>query len=140
MSPRQMEEMGFATTFDQEHGLNLASVEVNGTTLTLPVYPQPGQAPNTIGIALGYGRGANGEAMGRAAYQTKEYGGFDLDEKGNKKAIGLNAFSCISNNGGPFLYSAPVKMQPVDGEYLIAATQIHHTVMGRDSIVRETVW
>ncbi|MFM7663042.1 MAG: TAT-variant-translocated molybdopterin oxidoreductase [Bacteroidota bacterium] len=139
MSPRQMEEMGFATTFDQDHGLNLASVEVNGTTLTLPVYPQPGQAPNTIGIALGYGRGANGEAIGRAAFQTKEYGGFDLDEKGNKKAIGLNAFSCISNNGGQFLYSAPGKMQLVDGEYLIAATQIHHTVMGRDSIVRETV-
>lgn len=139
MSPRQMEEMGFATTFDQEHGLNLASVEVNGTSLTLPVYPQPGQAQNTIGIALGYGRGANGEAIGRAAYQTKEYGGFDLDEKGNKKAIGINAFSCVSNSGGQFLYSAPVKMQQVDGAYLIAATQIHHTVMGRDSIVRETV-
>lgn len=139
MNPRQMESMGFATTFDQEHGLNLASVEVNGSTLTLPVYPQPGQAPNTIGIALGYGRGANGEAIGRAAFQTKEYGGFDLDEKGNKKTIGLNAFSCVSNSGGQILYSAPVKLQKVDGEYLIAATQIHHTVMGRESIVRETV-
>jgi molybdopterin-containing oxidoreductase family iron-sulfur binding subunit len=29
-------------------------------------------------------------------------------------------------------------MSKVDGEYPIAATQIHHTVMGRDSIVRET--
>jgi molybdopterin-containing oxidoreductase family iron-sulfur binding subunit len=139
MNPRQMESMGFATTFDQEHGLNIASVEVNGTTLTLPVYPQPGQTPNTIGIALGYGRGAHGEAIGRAAYQTKEYGGFDLYENGNKKTIGLNAFGCVSNQGGQLLYSAPVALQKEDGEYLIAATQIHHTVMGRESIVRETV-
>jgi len=74
MSPNQMEELGFVTTFDQEHGLNIAKVQVNGTEITLPVYPQPGQAKNTIGIALGYGRGKNGERIGRGAYQTKEYG------------------------------------------------------------------
>jgi molybdopterin-containing oxidoreductase family iron-sulfur binding subunit len=138
MNPVQMEKMGFVTTYDQEHGLNMASVTVNGQKLTLPVYPQPGQAFNTVGIALGYGRGANGEAIGRGAYQTKEYGGYDLNEQGNRKAIGLNVFPCISQINALPAYSAAATIAKVDGEYLIAATQIHHTVMGRDSIVRET--
>lgn len=138
MSPNQMEEMGFVTTFDQEHGLNMAKVQVNGTELTLPVYPQPGQAKNTIGIALGYGRGKNGERIGRGAYQTKEYGGHDLDEKGNKKTIGVNVYPCLGSENGLRNYSATATLTKVDGEYPIASTQIHHTVMGRDSIVRET--
>lgn len=138
MNPVQMEKMGFVTTYDQEHGLNMASLTVNGQKLTLPVYPQPGQAFNTVGIALGYGRGANGEAIGRGAYQTKEYGGFDLNEQGNRKAIGLNVFPCVSQINALPAYSAAATIAKVDGEYLIAATQIHHTVMGRDSIVRET--
>ncbi len=138
MNPVQMEKMGFVTTYDQEHGLNMASLTVNGQKLTLPVYPQPGQAFNTLGIALGYGRGANGEAIGRGAYQTKEYGGYDLNEQGNRKAIGLNVFPYISQINALPAYSAAATVAKVDGEYLIAATQIHHTVMGRDSIVRET--
>lgn len=138
MNPTQMEALGFVTTFDQEKGLNMAKVSVNGKDITLPVYPQPGQAPNTIGIALGYGRGANGEKIGRGAYQTKEYGGHDLDDKGNKKPIGVNVYNCLTSIKGMPLYSAPVTVTKVEGEYLIAATQIHHTVMGRDSIVRET--
>ena len=138
MSPNQMEEMGFVTTFDQEHGLNMAKVQVNGTELTLPVYPQPGQAKNTIGIALGYGRGKNGERIGRGAYQTKKYGGHDLDEKGNKKTIGVNVYPCLGSENGLRNYSATATLTKVDGEYPIASTQIHHTLMGRDSIVRET--
>jgi molybdopterin-containing oxidoreductase family iron-sulfur binding subunit len=138
MNPVQMEKMGFVTTYDQEHGLNMASVTVNGQKLTLPVYPQPGQTFNTVGIALGYGRGANGEAIGRGAYQTKEYGGYDLNEQGNRKAIGLNVFPFVSHVNSLPAYSATATIAKVDGEYLIAATQIHHTVMGRDSIVRET--
>ena len=138
MNPVQMEKLGYATTYDQEHGLNMAKVKVNGKEITLPVYPQPGQALNTIGIALGYGRGANGESIGRGAYQTKEYGGFDLDEKGLKKPIGINAFSLLPLVGNAVSYVAPATITKSDGEYLIAATQIHHTVMGRESIVRET--
>lgn len=138
MNPLQMDKMGLVTTFDQEHGLNLACVTVNGQKLTLPVYPQPGQAFNTVGIALGYGRGANGEAIGRGAYQTKEYGGYDLNDQGNKKTIGINVYPLISFVNDLPAYSANATIAKVGGEYLIAATQIHHTVMGRDSIVRET--
>ena len=139
MNPIQMEEMGLATTYDQEHGLNLVKVSINGKQVVLPAYPQPGQALNTIGIALGYGRGANGEAIGRAVYQTKEYGGYDLDEKGNKKNIGVNVFPYLQTVNGMVSYSSPVTISKAEGTYLIAATQIHHTVMGRESLVKETL-
>ena len=54
----------------------MAKVKVGSTELTLPVFPLPGQALGTVGVALGYGRGANGENIGKAAFQTKEYGGY----------------------------------------------------------------
>ena len=137
MNPSEMEGT-YVTTFDQENGLNLAKVTVNGQSLTLPVYPTPGQTPGTIGIALGYGRGANNENIGNAAFQTKEYGGHDVDEKGNRKPIGQNAFVFSHLENGTIAYNATATIAKVEGIYPIAATQIHHTVMGRHSIVRET--
>ena len=137
MNPVEMKAKGFVTTYDQEHGLNLTTVKVNGKSVTLPVYPLPGQALNTIGIALGYGRGANGEKIGKAAFQTKEYGGHVLNEAGNRTPIGANVYAMITS-GATFEYSAAATVGSAEGVYPIAATQIHHTVMGRYSIVRET--
>jgi molybdopterin-containing oxidoreductase family iron-sulfur binding subunit len=136
MNPVEMEGK-YATTYDQEHGLNLATVSVNGKSVTLPVYPLPGQAPKTIGIALGYGRGANGENIGKAAFQTKEYGGHAKTEDGKLTPIGANVFGMVAT-GATLLYSGSAKVTAAEGTYPIAATQIHHTVMGRHSIVRET--
>ena len=138
MNPVTMEKDGYVTTYDQEHGLNTATVTVNGKSVTLPVYPMPGQAIGTIGIALGYGRGANGEKIGKAAFQTKEYGGYELGENGKPKAIGANVFGFVSTANGTYEYATSGKISKADGIYPIAATQIHHTVMGRHSIVRET--
>ncbi|MES2587943.1 MAG: TAT-variant-translocated molybdopterin oxidoreductase [Bacteroidota bacterium] len=138
MNPTEMDGT-YATTFDQESGLNVATVKVGGVEMKLPVYPSPGQAPGTVGIALGYGRGANNENIGNAAFQTKEYGGHSEDEKGNKLPIGKNAFCFVSTVNGTMSYFAEGSIAKVEGEvYPIAATQIHHTVMARRSIVRET--
>ncbi len=128
----------FATTFDQERGLSLATVKVGNKELTLPVYPSPGQALGTVGIALGYGRGDNDENIGNAAFQTKEYGGHATDENGKRLPIGKNAFVFTSFENGTISYAANGTLTKVDGVYTIAATQINHTVMGRHSIVRET--
>ena len=138
MNPTEMRKGGFVTTYDQENGLNLATVKVNGKSVTLPVYPLPGQALGTIGIAVGYGRGANNENIGNAAFQTKEYGGHDTDEKGNRKPIGANVFQFTSFENGTLAFTAIGSLVKEAGLYPIAATQIHHTVMGRHSIVRET--
>ncbi len=137
MNPTEM-GTNYATTFDQENGLNLASVKVGNKELTLPVYPSPGQAPGTVGVALGYGRGANDENIGNAAFQTKEYGGHATDENGKRLPIGKNAFAFTSFEHGTLSFAANGTVTKVEGIYPIAATQIHHTVMGRHSIVRET--
>jgi MoCo/4Fe-4S cofactor protein with predicted Tat translocation signal len=137
MNPVEMKKGGYVTTFDQEHGLNLATVKVNGVSITLPVYPSPGQASGTIGIALGYGRGANDENIGNAAFQTKEYGGH-AEEGGKRIPIGKNAFRMVGQQNGIMSYDVAGTITKEAGIYPIAATQIHHTVMGRHSIVRET--
>lgn len=137
MNPSEMTDK-YATTFDQESGLNLATVKVGSNSVTLPVYPSPGQAPGTVGIALGYGRGANGENIGKAAFQTKEYGGHATDDNGNPKPIGANVFPFTHFENGTLSFNASGSVTKAEGTYLIAATQIHHTVMGRHSIVRET--
>lgn len=128
----------YRKTYDQEHGLSLATLTVGGVTMTLPVYPLPGQAVGTIGVALGYGRGANGENIGKGAYQVKEFGGHETDENGKLKPIGANAFKLVSVQNGTYAYEAAGSLSGDQGEYMIAATQIHHTVMARQSIVRET--
>ena len=138
MNPVEMSKAGYATTFDQENGLSMASITSNGIKYKLPVYPSPGQALGTVGVALGYGRGGNGEKIGKAAYQTKEYGGHVTDAKGNPKPIGENAFKLLTAVSRELSYANSAKITKVEGEYIIAATQIHHTVMGRHSIVRET--
>jgi MoCo/4Fe-4S cofactor protein with predicted Tat translocation signal len=137
MNPVEMEG-SYATTFDQENGLNMASIKVGSQEFSLPVYPSPGQAIGTVGVALGYGRGANGENIGKAAFKTKEYGGLQTKEDGKPVPIGESAYKMVQNNGGIFTFAAACTVTKVDGIYPIAATQIHHTVMGRHSIVRET--
>ena len=136
MNPTEME--GYATSFDQENGLNLATVKVGSKEITLPVYPLPGQALGTVGIALGYGRGANGENIGKAAFQTGQYGGHIMNEAGNPTPIGQNVSGFTSTVNGTMSYSASCTVTKTEGMYLIASTQIHQTVMGRHSIVRET--
>ena len=138
MNPAEMEKGGYATTYDQEHGLNMAAVTVNGVKLTLPVYPSPGQVAGTIGIALGYGRGEGNEEVGNAAYQTLQYGGFATDEKGKRIPVGQNAYRLMNFANGSFSYDVSGTVVKVEGIYPIAATQIHHTVMGRNSIIKET--
>tara|TARA_R110002072_G_scaffold232309_3_gene389755 strand:- start:27015 stop:30389 length:3375 start_codon:yes stop_codon:yes gene_type:complete len=138
MNPIEMKKESYATIFDQETGLNKATIKVGSKELTLPVFPLPGQAPGTVGVALGYGRGAKGEKIGKAAYQTQQYGGYVAGKNGDRASIGQNAYALTSIVNGTTSYSATCSISKVDGLYPIASTQIHQTVMGRHSIVRET--
>lgn len=55
--------------FAKEQGLkneDVVAVDVNGRVMNLPVYIQPGQAANTLGIALGYGRTKGGIVAAKA--------------------------------------------------------------------------
>ena len=70
---------------------------------------QPGQTKDTVSLAVGYGRTKAGKC-------------------GN--GVGHNAY--------PLLNGGIAKITVVDGIHEFAATQLHHTMMGRDKIVRET--
>jgi MoCo/4Fe-4S cofactor protein with predicted Tat translocation signal len=96
----------------------LLSITANGATIKLPALVQPGQAAGTIGVALGYGR----TNVGKVA-----------------KGIGANAFALVGTLNGTLNYSATagVQVSNTKEEFQLAQTQIHHTHMNRDNVVRE---
>jgi molybdopterin-containing oxidoreductase family iron-sulfur binding subunit len=139
MAPADMKEMGLETYIGQCDCASLVTVTVNGKALTLPAMPVPGQKRKTIGIALGYGRGAGNEEIGKAAYQTGK-AGVHLMEGDKRQAIGGNAYPLVAINAGHASYnSSDVTIASAPGTYAIATTQMHATVMGRDSVIKETV-
>ena len=119
MNPAEMEAKGYETHFGQEHEMNVVTVAANGGgSIQLPVVAQPGQAKGTIGVALGYG---------------KVVGNMD-------STTGANAYLLIDRKKEDISYYGVATLIDVelDEPYYIACTQTQQTVMGRDSVVRET--
>lgn len=138
MSPADMREMGLQTYIGQCDCADVIKVTVNGKSLTLPAFPTPGQKRGTIGVALGYGRGAGNEEIGNAAYQTGK-AGVHLMDGDKRQTIGKNAFPFISFVDGTWSFKATdVTIEKTGETYSVATTQMHSTVMGRDSVVKET--
>ena len=138
MSPSDMKELGLNTYIAQDDEASLVKVTANGKELILPAFPAPGQKKGTLSIALGYGRGAGNEAIGKSAYQVGEMGEH-LMEGDNLVPIGKNAFTLASMSGSTALYAAfDVQLEDMKATYPVATTQMHHTVMGRESVVKET--
>ena len=129
MSPKDMEAKGYSMVLGQEQSQNVVKVTVNEASIELPVYPQPGQTPGTIGIAVGYGRGENGENIGKSAYQQEGIYG-----QASKEMIGRNAFKLVSGQNEAFSAS----IEDTGSKYILACTQTHATVMARNSILKET--
>ena len=139
MAQSDMESMNLNTYIAQRDHASLVKVTANGMDVILPAYPQPGQKPGTVGIALGYGRGAGNENIGRAAFQTKENGEHIVGEDGLFVPIGKNVFPMATvQNGTPVYANYSVDVVAAEGTYPLACTQMHHTYMGRDSVVKET--
>ena len=139
MSLADVEAMGLNNYIGEKDHASVVKVVVGKTELELPVYPTPGQKTGTIGIALGYGRGENGSDLGRSTYQTAEYGGYITDAEGNPLSIGENAFKFVQTINGNTSYSVgKVSIEKLDKTYPLACTQTHNTIMGRESIVKET--
>ena len=131
MAPVDMKRLGLHVYLGQEHPASVVKVAANGTEVELPVVPAPGQKSGTISIALGYGRGANGERVGRAACLP--------GEDGVGVPVGRNAFPFTSRVNGTVSYAAlNVSVAPTGGTYPVALTQTHMTDMDRHSAVKET--
>ncbi|MGY6562310.1 MAG: TAT-variant-translocated molybdopterin oxidoreductase [Luteibaculaceae bacterium] len=139
MAPMDVRELGLNEYLGERHPASVVNITVNGKVLSLPVVPSPGQKRGTLGVALGYGRGENGEKIGKASYQTGQYGDYLTDKDGKKVPIGKNAYPLVSYENGTYQYFATgVKVETTSETYPIAATQTHHTLMGRTSILKET--
>ncbi|MFA6260866.1 MAG: TAT-variant-translocated molybdopterin oxidoreductase [Bacteroidia bacterium] len=83
---------------------------------SVPVLIQPGQANNTISLAIGYGRTSGGKVANN---------------------VGKNAFGFAAFNGNSFSYStAEINVEKAAGSYELAQTQTHHTIEGRN-LIRE---
>lgn len=97
---------------------NIVEVKANGVSMKVPVVIQPGQMPGTCSLALGYGRTAAGKVANK---------------------VGVNAYPFISLVDGQMMYAAgSVQIsKTVEDDHKLAATQTHHTMMGR-AIVKET--
>ncbi|WP_430814192.1 Fe-S-cluster-containing hydrogenase [Carboxylicivirga sp. RSCT41] len=90
-------------------------VNVNG--VELPVLVQPGQARNTLAVAVGYGR----SNAGRVASD-----------------LGKDVYPFVVMNNGHRSYVVPkVEATATGSTYELAATQSHHSMEGR-ALVRET--
>jgi len=141
MNPADVESFGFKMHLGEQLPASLAKITINGKSEILPVVAQPGQKSGTVAIALGYGRGAGQEEIGRAAYRTKPYGGYELDDDKNKIPIGKNLYPFVEVANGALSYKlSGATIEPAKGLYPMASTQTHHTLMGRDSVVRETTY
>ncbi|MBL0128479.1 MAG: TAT-variant-translocated molybdopterin oxidoreductase [Flavobacteriales bacterium] len=131
MSFADVAKLGLNDHLGEQAPASLVTVKAGDQQITLPVVPSPGQKSGTIAIALGYGRGANGEKVGMAACTT--------DHNGVYGPVGRNAYPFTSLVNGAISYEAlNVTVTATGEEYPIAITQTHLTHMDRHSIVRET--
>ncbi|WP_374949230.1 TAT-variant-translocated molybdopterin oxidoreductase [Mucilaginibacter sp.] len=108
MSPADVKKMGL----DE---FEVVTVEANGYKISLPVLSQPGQAPGTVSIAVGYGRTAAGLV-------------------GNN--VGKNAFPFHSFRNGTFQTTATATVTATGDIFPLSQTQTHHSYEGR-SVIRE---
>lgn len=106
--------------YAKEKGLldgDMVEVKSGNASIQLPVLLQPGQANNTVSIALGYGREKSGKAG---------------------DGVGKNAYPFVSFNGETFMYAtSSVTLTPLGKKYELAMTQTHGTFEGRP-IIKET--
>jgi molybdopterin-containing oxidoreductase family iron-sulfur binding subunit len=119
VSPRFAKELGLTNEYISNGALNgdVIDLTLGDISVRIPVLIQPGQAHKTLGLALGYGRVGAGKA------------GDD---------VGVNAYVFALNNQTTL---SGVQINKVEGAvHEFACTQLHHTMMGRDRIVKETTF
>ena len=119
MNPSEMKDKGFSLLEEDNHVASVATLTLNGSSIDLPVFPQPGQAKGTVGIALGYGR----TNAGRVA-----------------NGVGANAFPWVQWTNNTFqYYAAGATIASANKTYTIGATQTHNTMIGRPILKEATL-
>jgi len=96
---------------------DVIALEDGGWRVELPVHVQPGQSPQTISVAVGYGRTRSGKVG---------------------QGVGVNVFPLVASAGGVRRYfRTGVRATRTGRSEPLAATQTHHSMEGR-AIVKAT--
>lgn len=105
----------FAPKTAKDLGIDFGSVVkliLDGKSVELPVYILPGQAPNSVAVALGYGRTAAGLVGGDVARDVAP--------------VGVNVAALQSKAAMNFVTG--LKVEETGKEYELAITQDHHSI------------
>jgi len=105
---------------DSEGRTQLVDLTANGKTIRVAALVQPGQAPGTLGVAVGYGRTQVGKVG---------------------EGIGANAYPLVSTTGESIIFNviSGVTLTKTDEAFQLAQTQIHQTYMGRENVIQESL-
>jgi molybdopterin-containing oxidoreductase family iron-sulfur binding subunit len=105
VSPATAKKLGLAIG-------SLVRLELDGRSLEMPVFVLPGQADDSIGVALGYGRTAAGIVGGSA--------------REGIASVGVDVTPLRTTTGMHF--AVGVQVTPLAGRYEFALTQDHHAI------------
>ena len=112
MSPSDMKDKGIVDG-------DILTIDANGYKIDLPALSQPGQARGTVSVAVGYGRTVVGPV------------GIN---------VGKNAFPFQSLRNGTFQNTAVATITATGDNTVLAQTQTHHSIEGRNSIIKEATF
>jgi MoCo/4Fe-4S cofactor protein with predicted Tat translocation signal len=117
ISLKDANELGIEN--DAEGHTQMVNLTANGKTISVAALVQPGQAPGTLGVALGYGRTKVGKVG---------------------ENIGANAYPLVSvNETMSYSILSGVTLAKTDTEFQLAQTQTHQTYMGRQNVIQESL-
>jgi len=135
-----LEDKGQTDDYEVHPEKKVIKVTVNGKSIELPVIIVPGTNPNTIGIALGYGRGTDAATNDDDADNRKsliEKAKTNIGRAGG--AVGKNAFPFVAFNGVTRDYFIPTAdVSVADYMYKVAQIQTHQSYEGRKEVILET--
>jgi MoCo/4Fe-4S cofactor protein with predicted Tat translocation signal len=135
-----LEDRGQTDDYEVHPEKQVVKVTVNNKSLELPIIIVPGTNPNTIGIALGYGRGTDAASNDDDADTRKDLiskSHINIGKAGG--AVGKNAFPLVAFNGVTRDYFVPaVNVSDAGYRYKVAQSQTHQTYEGRTEVVLET--
>lgn len=126
MSPASADRLGLGFgeyAHGGEHGgydMPVIQLELDGRTVEAPVWIMPGHADNSITVWLGYGRTAAGRVGGE-----------------RQQTVGFNAYR-LRTMEHPW-FAGGLKIQAAPRSALLACTQQHHLMEGRDIVRAETL-
>jgi molybdopterin-containing oxidoreductase family iron-sulfur binding subunit len=101
---------------------DLLRLKLGQRELTVPAYVLPGQAPNSVAVALGYGRTAAGHVGGSQSLGVEP--------------VGANAYALRTT--GAMHFGTGLEIEPTGETYPLASVQNHHAIdtVGQEGIAK----